>query len=233
MSLDCTPIYSLSGFPGRARQRYCRAGWDHGLVPDSARPVILPGDVIGVLSADARISAVELTGSRARGEANALSDWDFAVTAPEFDAVRDALAEIVRPLDPVVTQWDRLSRIWCFMLILPGPSKVDLLFSQPHQPSGPWQVTALTLAGVDAHFWDWALWLGSKLAAGRQETVAAELRKLHEHLLGPMGVASAPASLPDAVTAYRAARDQCERRLGSRAPRRAENTVMPVLRPGA
>ena len=29
---------------------------------------------------------------------------------------------------PVVAQWDRLSRIWCYMLILPGPAKVDLLF---------------------------------------------------------------------------------------------------------
>jgi hypothetical protein len=191
--------------------------------------VTLPGDVIAVLSSDARISEVELTGSRARGEATALSDWDFAVTAPEFDEVRDALAEIVRPLGPVVGQWDRLSPAWCFMLILPGPAKVDLLFSRPHQPAGPWQVTALTLTGVDAHFWDWALWLKSKLTAGRHEMVAAELRKLHEHLLAPMGVASAPASLADAVTAYRAARDKCERRLRSRAPRCAENTVMPVL----
>ncbi len=77
---------------------------------DSAKPVILPAAVIGVLAADPKITAVELTGSRARGQAAPLSDWDFAVTAPRFDDVRDALPETVRPLRPVVAQWDRLSR---------------------------------------------------------------------------------------------------------------------------
>jgi hypothetical protein len=57
----------------------------------------LPDDVIAVLSADPRITAVELTGSRARGQETPLSDWDFAVTAAEFDAVRDALPDTVRP----------------------------------------------------------------------------------------------------------------------------------------
>lgn len=95
---------------------------------------------------------------------------------------------------PVVAQWDRLSPTWCYMLILAGPAKVDLLFGYPHQPAAPWQVTASTLAGIDDHFWDWALWLRSKLAR-RDDLVAAELRKLHQHLLGPMGAARAPASL--------------------------------------
>jgi hypothetical protein len=190
--------------------------------------VTLPDEVIAVLSSDARIATVELTGSRARGEAAPLSDWDFAVTAAEFDDVRDALPELVRPLHPVVAQWDRLSRTWCYMLILAGPAKVDLLFGRPHQPAGPWPVTASTLAGVDDHFWDWALWLRSKL--GRADIAAGELRKLHEHLLGPMGVTGAPASLGEAVTAYRAAREKCERRLGTHVSRNAEHTVMPVLR---
>jgi len=34
----------------------------------------------------------------------------------------------------------------------------DLLFGRPHQPAGPWQVNGSTLAGIDDHFWDWALW---------------------------------------------------------------------------
>jgi hypothetical protein len=198
-------------------------------VRDSARPVTLPDDVIVVLSADPRITEVKLTGSRARGQATPLSDWDFAVTAAEFDDLRNALPETVRPLHPVVAQWDRLGRTWCYMLILAGPAKVDLLFGRPHQPAGPWPVNASTLAGVDDHFWDWALWLRSKL--GRDDIVAAELRKLHEHLLGPMGVSSAPASLGEAVTAYRAAREECERRLGSHVSRNAENAVIPVLHP--
>jgi hypothetical protein len=203
----------------------------HRFVPGSAKPVILPDDVIDALAADARISSVELTGSRARGQATPLSDWDFAVTASRFDEVRDALPEMVWPLRPVVAQWDRLSRTWCYMLILPGPAKVDLLFGHPHQPAGPWQLNASTLAGVNDHFWDWALWLRSKLAAGRDELVATELGKLHEHLLGPMGVTSAPASLGEAVAAYRSARYRWERRLGSYVSRKAENTVIAVLHP--
>lgn len=113
----------------------------------------------------------------------------------------------------------------------PGrPVKVDLLFSRPHQPEGPWQVTASTLAGIDDHFWDWVLWLRSKLER-TDSIVASELRKLHAQLLGPMGVRRAPASLPEAVTAYRDAREQCERRLGSGVSRNAENAVAPALFP--
>ncbi len=73
--------------------------------------------------------------SRARGQAAPLSDWDFAVTAPRSDDARDALPETVRPLRPVAAQWDRLSPAWCYMLILAGPVKVDLLSGHPHQPA--------------------------------------------------------------------------------------------------
>jgi predicted nucleotidyltransferase len=68
---------------------------------------MLPDDVITVLSSDARISKVELTGSRAKGQATPLSDWDIAVATPRFEDVRNALPETVRPLHPVVAQWDR------------------------------------------------------------------------------------------------------------------------------
>ena len=129
-----------------------------------------------------------------------------------------------------MAQWDRLSPTWCYMLILTGPVKVDLLFGHPHQPAGPWQVNASTLAGIDDHFWDWALWLRSKLARAK-DLVATELRKMHEHLLGPMGVTCPPASLGEAVAAYRSAREEWERRLGSYVSRNAENTVIPVLHP--
>ena len=138
---------------------------------------MLPDDVIAVLSSAAGFAAVELTGSRARGQATPLSDWDFAVTAPRFEDIRGTLQETVQPLHPVVAQWDRLSRTWCYMLILAGPAKVDLLFGHPHQPAEPWQVTAPTLAGIDDHFWDWALWLRSKLG-GREDVLGGELRKM-------------------------------------------------------
>jgi len=61
-----------------------------------------------------------------------LSDWDFKVTAARFDEVRHALPQTVRPLRPAVAQRDRLSRTWCYMLILTGPAKVGLIFGHPH-----------------------------------------------------------------------------------------------------
>ena len=99
----------------------------------------LPGAVVNVLASDARIERVELAGSRARGTATALSDWDFVVTATDFEAVRDALPSLTEALRPVVAQWDRLSRNWCYMLILRGPAKVDLIFGQPHPVASPWR----------------------------------------------------------------------------------------------
>lgn len=53
--------------------------------------------VIAVLSADARITKVELTGSRDRGQATPLSDWDFAVTATEFEGVRNVRVSVISP----------------------------------------------------------------------------------------------------------------------------------------
>jgi predicted nucleotidyltransferase len=58
---------------------------------------MLPDSVIAVLSSDARISKVELAGSRARGQAAPWSDWDFAVTVAAFEDVRIALPGMVRP----------------------------------------------------------------------------------------------------------------------------------------
>lgn len=183
----------------------------------AARPnrVSLPDDVIRVLSVGAGIERVTLAGSRARGLAGPQSDWDFTIATAAFADVRNAMPHLVAPLRPVVAQWDRLSRTWCYMLILDGPAKVDLILPQPHTPLPPWQVSAATLRGIDDHFWDWMLWLHSKRTAGRHDVVARELGKLHEHLLGPLGVA-APSSLGQAVTSYRTARDHWEQELGLR-----------------
>jgi hypothetical protein len=192
--------------------------------------VVLPDDVVSLLVSDATIQRVELTGSRARGTATALSDWDFTVTAADFDAVRDCLPRLTARLRPVIAQWDRLSRNWCYMMILDGPAKIDLIFGEPHRAAPPWLVTASTLPQIDDHFWDWALWLGSKQLAGRDDVVAVELRKLHAHLLAPLGVAAIPGSLGQAVTEYQAARDGREMAFGRRVSRAAETAVLPGLR---
>ncbi len=192
--------------------------------------VVLPDDVVRVLLSDVGIQSVELTGSRARGTATALSDWDFTVTAADSDAVRDRLPSLTSPLRPVIAQWDRLSRNWCYMMVLAGPAKIDLIFSEPHPAASPWVVTASTLPQIDDHFWDWALWLGSKQLARRDDVVAVELRKLHAHLLAPLGVAAIPDSLGQAVSAYRAARDGHERAFRRGVSRAAESAVLPCLR---
>jgi hypothetical protein len=192
--------------------------------------VLLPDDVLGVLFADSRIQRVELTGSRASGVPTVLSDWDFKVTTAEFETVRARIRRLVSPLRPVVTQWDRLSRAWCYMMILAGPAKIDLIFDQPHPIQPPWRATAKSLPRIDDHFWDWVLWLGSKQLAGRHDVVTAELPKLHAHLLGPLGVAAVPANIGEAVSCYRAARDDFEKRLQCQIPRTTEAIVMPSLR---
>ncbi|HEY1356997.1 MAG TPA: hypothetical protein VGF21_01715 [Thermoleophilaceae bacterium] len=93
------------------------------------------------------------------------------------------------------------------MLMLRGPVKVDFLFlDEPNPPAPPWKVTAETLPAIDDHFWDWILWLVSKL--GRDELVASQLRLMHEHLLGPLGAPSPPATPAAALAAYLALRSE-------------------------
>ncbi len=97
----------------------------------------------------AAIGSITLTGSRARGEAGPLSDWDFEVETGDFAAVVGALRELVAPLEPLAQQWDRLSEHACYMLMLPGAVKVDLIFEEPHSPEPRWVVSRETLRGVD------------------------------------------------------------------------------------
>src|SRR5207237_3177845 len=131
---------------------------------------------------------VELVGSRAEGRASEHSDWDFRVEANDFAALSDALPRLLAPLDPLVQQWDRLSSEYCWMFLLRGPVKVDLIFPEvPHAKEPPWNPAANNLDAIDAHFWDWILWLRGKDAAGKNAVIASELDKLFDHLLAPLG----------------------------------------------
>jgi hypothetical protein len=179
------------------------------------------------------VRRIELVGSRAEGRAMPWSDWDFGVEANDFDALAGALPELLAPLEPLAQQWDRLSPEQCWMLIVPGPKKVDLIFrDEPHVLEGPWDVREDTLAGIDDHFWDWMLWLRGKEAAGKAELVAGELEKLFVHLLEPLGAARVPSSIAEAVEAYREGRDRAEARLGVSVSRRLELAVAPALAAG-
>jgi hypothetical protein len=150
---------------------------------------------------DPAIAGLSLAGSRARGEETELSDWDFDVEAPDFEAAAAVLPRLVEPLEPLAKQWDRLSPFPTYMLMLRGPVKVDFLFlGRPNPPAPPWEVSAETMPAIDDHFWDWMLWLVSK--HGRPDLVAGQLQLMHEHLLGPLGAPQPPRSPAEALAAY-------------------------------
>ncbi|MGH9247122.1 MAG: nucleotidyltransferase domain-containing protein [Acidimicrobiales bacterium] len=189
----------------------------------------LAREVPDALSTHPNVTAVELIGSRARGEATELSDWDFHVDTSDFDAVATDLTGRVAALDPIAGLWDPLSEHHVYAFILPGPVKVDLLFDEPHELAPPWSPSAATLPDIDVHFWDWTLWLAGKVYAGKHELVAAELEKMWRHLLAPIGVTSAPASLHEAVDRYVTVRRKLEELYGTPVRRRLADEVMPVV----
>ena len=174
---------------------------------------------------------VELVGSRATGTPVPLSDWDFVVHTDDVGVVVRDLPALVEELDPLAAQWDRLGppEYSCFMLMLTGPMKVDLVVHVPHEPEPPWEVTAETLEGIDRHFWDWTLWMASKRQRGETGLVVEQLELMSEHLLRPLGVADVPASIEEAIAAYRAARDRREAGLGVTVGRRLEREVLRVV----
>jgi hypothetical protein len=148
------------------------------------------------------VRSIELVGSRATGEARPESDWDFRVEARDFDAVAAALPALLAPLEPLAQQ------------------------EEPHVREPPWVPSAENLGAIDAHLWDWLLWLRSK----GDDLVAAELEKLFVHLLRPLGVERVPTSVADAVELYRPARDAAAARLGCVVPLALEAEVARALR---
>lgn len=175
---------------------------------------------------DPAVRSVQLVGSRAEGRATDRSDWDFRIEVDDFTAVAKALPALCRSLDPLAQQWDRLSPHQCYMLILPGPVKVDLIFAnEPHRDEPPWVPSAGNLSQIDAHFWDWMLWLWSKDRPGNQHFVEVELAKLLDHLLLPLGVEARPKSIQHALALYRTARRQAERRYEVKLPTTLEREV--------
>jgi hypothetical protein len=191
----------------------------------------LAASVKAALLPHPHVLSVELVGSRATGSPTRLSDWDFEVMTDGFDAVARELPAMVAELEPLAQQWDRISEYPCYMLMLIGPVKVDLIFpGEPYESLPPWRVSAETLDGLDRHFWDWILWLASKREKGQDELVRRELVKMSEHLLRPLGVDRVPGSIEAALETYRFARDRRERELGVEVSRRLEREVLPAMR---
>jgi hypothetical protein len=186
----------------------------------------LDRQVVSAIGRHPGVRSVSLAGSRAEGRATRFSDWDFVVAVDDFQAVAVDLLELSAPLSPIAAQWDRLSPHQCWMLMLAGPTKVDVIFpDEPHELEPPWKPSRENLTAIDRHFRDWALWLRSKEASRKADLVATELAKLFHHLLEPLGATAAPESVAGAVAAYRDARTTAERRFSCEVPRELEAAV--------
>jgi hypothetical protein len=196
---------------------------------NSTRPSWLT-HLIDALRAHPDVRDPALVGSRATGDDVPLSDWDVRVHERDFPALANDLPTLIAPTAPLAQQWDRLSDRAVYMLMLPGAEKVDLIFDEPNTHAPPWDVTATTLPAIDAHFWDWALWLAAKVQRQRAALVVAELGKMHHHLLAPLGVPAAAHTLEQAIATYTAARDAAARRLNTTEPSQLETAVRTRLR---
>lgn len=187
-------------------------------------------DVPAALERHPRVRDVRLAGSRADGHAHELSDWDFLIETDSFEAVERDLGELVAPLGPLSELWDPYSDFACYMLMLRGPTKVDLIFpAETRQWAGPWEPSPATLPEIDRHFWDWSLWLEQKRRGGRTEQLEKSLGDMHRLLLRPLGVCEGPGSVSDAVDAYLSARTKLEDAFGVRVSRALEDEVRPAL----
>ena len=176
------------------------------------------------------VRGMQLVGSRASGTASPLSDWDYVIETNAFAEVACDLPTAVAELEPIAQQWDRIGDYPCYMLMLTGPVKVDLIFPGERYTSlPPWTVSAETLDGLDQHVWDWLLWLASKREKGEQDLVHGELDKMFGHLLGPMGADRVSASIGEAAETYRTLRDRREREFGVRVTRVRERQVLPLV----
>jgi predicted nucleotidyltransferase len=177
------------------------------------------------------VIGVEFAGSRSRGMHTEHSDWDFAVQTDDFDALARDLPALVETLDPLAAQWEPLGDFPVYMVLVPGPTKIEYLFLDRSQTARP-PVTpgADTLVAIDAHFWDWVWWLATKASVGRSDLVAGHMPQLHAHILGPIGADAVPADLGAAIAEYLSRRAELERRFEVEVPRRLGDNVEAGIR---
>ena len=122
---------------------------------------------------------------------------------------------LVAALESVGTQWEPVGHFPVYQVMLRGPTKVEYLFLDHQQDRRPpLEPSKDTLPAIDTHFWDWIWWIGTKAAVGRDDLVAEHLGQMHEYLLRPLGVPSAPATIDSAVAAFRERRRALAARYG-------------------
>jgi predicted nucleotidyltransferase len=143
----------------------------------------------GALERNDAVASVVLGGSRARGTATALSDWDLYLEGDTQEMMAEIPA-LVASLEPLAAFWEPLSENAGYMIVMRGPVKVDLFpIGGRRELQPPWVPSTETIGAIDAHFWDWTLWLGGKSLRDERQLVADELAKMQWFLLGPLGVA--------------------------------------------
>jgi hypothetical protein len=189
----------------------------------------VPALVREALSEHPVAKEVRLIGSRLDGCPSSLSDWDFEIETADPVAVARDLPDLMACLNPIVAQWDRLAYRACYMLLLRGPMKVDLMLDLDRPKEPPWVMSKETLRGIDDHFWDWILWLASKDEKKQIDKVREQLALMHRHLLAPMAVPLAPGSVADAVRLYLAARERLCSELDVVISRAAQREVLSAL----
>lgn len=175
------------------------------------------------------IPGLRLIGSRSTGTAGPLSDWDFLIETADPQPVTAALPRLVEPIGPLAAFFDPLSRRATFIVIIPGPVKIDLITDTPREPEPARDPSIDSLPAIDQHFWDWTLWLAGKKLNGRSDLVTAELAKMYDFLLVPLGATGVPTNLSEAVRRYVEARGQIERAAGRSIPRALGEEVQSAL----
>jgi hypothetical protein len=182
-------------------------------VPGTGEPEVVTA-IRTALERCSAVTSVTLGGSRERGGATKLSDWDFYL-AGDSEAMMAEVPVVIASFAPLAAFWEPLAEEAGYMVVMDGPTKVDVFPTggrRPIQP--PWVVSAETLVQIDGHFWDWSLWLGGKTLRGERELVANELLKMHGFLLEPIGVADAPTDHGEALAVYLRARASAMDALG-------------------
>jgi predicted nucleotidyltransferase len=214
---DCSPRHDPHAGTNRTWAKHSSGVWmvsspvtrrgesghpcDSGFVRKTAEPEVVTA-ITKALEHCSAVTSVTLGGSRKRGGATALSDWDLYLVGDRGAMMREVPA-IIASFRPLAAFWEPLAEEAGYMIVLDGPTKVDVFATgcrRRIQP--PWRVSAETLAQIDGHFWDWTLWLGGKVLRDERELVARELLKMHGFLLEPMGVADPPNSLDEARAVY-------------------------------
>jgi|SRR5215211_7548212 len=178
------------------------------------------------------VTRVELAGSRSRGTAQDLSDWDFAVTTTDFASVARDLPVLVERLEPLGALWEPLGHFPVYSLVLRGPTIVEYLFLDHSQGAKP-PVTPSreSLSAIDTHFWHWLWWLATKASVGHDDLLKQHWPVMYRHLLAPMGADTMPDGIEAAMRAFCVRRRALERRYGITVPRALEREVRRGIRP--